>query len=65
MEIKVLSLVVGYFGVRIGVLGKVTAIPILLRKRLNVVKDIFETCVDQVTNELLPVLHYFQLNNGV
>lgn len=64
MEIKVLSLVVGYFGVRIGVLGKVTAIPIL-RKRLNVVKDIFETCIDQVINELLPLLHYFQLNNGV
>lgn len=49
MEIKVLSLVVGYFGVMIGVLEKVTAIPIL-RKRLNVVKDIFETCVDQIIN---------------
>lgn len=40
MEIKVLSLVLGYFVVRIGVLGKVTAIPIL-RKRLNAVKDIY------------------------
>lgn len=64
MEIKVLSLVVGYFGVRIGVLGKVTAISIL-RERLNVVKYIFEACVDQVINELLPSLHYVQSNNGV